>query len=104
MFTGSGIALCAQLVSRAAPAPPEIQNIASTKVCLYVSNFMQVGERIDYRRLESFEAMQTASWSGEMKQLTEDITDYKRRNYRILLCAGSEKTLPIIQQDLQELT
>ena len=32
MLTGGGIALCAQLVSRAAPAPPEIQNIAVAKL------------------------------------------------------------------------
>ena len=81
---------------------PEIQNIASKKVCLYVSNFMQGGERIDYRRLVSFEAMQTASWSGEMKQLTEDLTDYINRDYRVILVAGSDKTLPIIKQDLTE--
>ncbi len=80
----------------------QVQLIAENYNCLYLSSFVQGGERIDFRRIISFEAMQTASWSGEMKQLTEDITDYKRRNYRILLCAGSEKTLHIIQQDLQE--
>ena len=80
----------------------QVQLIAEKFNCLYISNFIQGGERIDFRRIVSFEAMQTASWGGEMKQLVEDISDYKRRNYRILLCAGSEKTLPIIQQDLQD--
>ncbi|MBR0142531.1 MAG: transcription-repair coupling factor [Ruminococcus sp.] len=81
---------------------PKIRLIAEKYNCLYLSNFVQGGERIDFRRIVSFEAMQTASWSGEMKQLVEDINEYKRRNYRIILCAGSLKTLPIIQQDLQE--
>ena len=79
---------------------PEIQHLAEKKVCLYMSSFMQGGERIDFRRLVSFEAMQTAPWSGEMKQLVEDLEDFRRRGYRMILAAGSDKTLPIIQQDL----
>lgn len=80
---------------------PQIQEITEKYVCLYISNFMQGGERIDFRRLVGFEAMQTAVWSGEMKQLMEDLRDFIKRDYRIILCAGSEKTLPIIREDLQ---
>lgn len=80
---------------------PQIQEITEKYVCLYISNFMQGGERIDFRRLVGFEAMQTAVWSGEMKQLMEDLRDFIKRDYRIILCAGSEKTLPIICEDLQ---
>ncbi len=79
---------------------PEIQHKAEKKICLYLSSFLQGGERIDYKRLVSFEAMQNASWGGEMKQLIEDISDWKSRRYRIILCAGSDKTLHLIQQDL----
>lgn len=79
---------------------PKIQLIAENKVCFYLSSFLQSGERIEFKRLISFEAMQTAPWSGEMKQLTEDISDWISRNYSIILCAGSKKTLPIIKQDL----
>ena len=80
----------------------KVQHLAEKKNCLYLSSFLQGGERIEYKRLVSFEAMQTASWGGELKQLVEDMTDYKRRGYRIILCAGSEKTLPIIKQDLDD--
>ena len=79
-----------------------IRSFTDKRVCLFISNFLQGGERVDFRQLISFEAMQTASWGGEMKQLTEDMDDYLRRDYRIILCAGSEKTLPIIQQDLED--
>lgn len=79
---------------------PKIRQTAEKKVCLYISNFLQGGEHIDYKRLVSFEAMQNASWSGEMKQLVEDVSDWKSRKYRIILCAGSDKTLHLIQQDL----
>ncbi|MBR6242889.1 MAG: transcription-repair coupling factor [Ruminococcus sp.] len=81
---------------------PVIQNIADKHICFYLSSFMQGGERINFRRLVSFEAMQTAQWSGEMQQLVEDLTDYRRRGYRMILCAGSEKTLPIICDDLRD--
>ena len=81
---------------------PLIQNLAAKKVCLYLSSFMQGGERIDFRRLVSFEALQTAPWSGDMKQLIEDLSDFVSRKYRIILAAGSDKTLPIIRQDLAE--
>lgn len=80
---------------------PEVQLVASKRNCLYLSSFMQGGERIDFRRLVSFEAMQTAPWGGEMKQLFEDLEDYRRRGYRMILAAGSEKTLPIIRQDIE---
>lgn len=79
---------------------PKIQQIAEKKVCFYISSFLQGGEHIDYKRLVSFEAMPTASWGGEMKQLIEDINNWKSRKYRIILCAGSEKTLHLIKQDL----
>ncbi|MBQ1464580.1 MAG: transcription-repair coupling factor [Ruminococcus sp.] len=77
-----------------------VRHIADTRKCLYISSFLQSGDRIDFRRLVSFEASQNASWSGELKQLTEDLSEYISRKYRVILAAGSEKTLPIIQQDL----
>lgn len=79
-----------------------INLLASERVCLYVSTFMQGGEHTDFRRLVSFEAMQTAAWSGEMKQLCEDLDDLAGRKYRVILAAGSEKTLPVICRDLEE--
>ncbi|MBR6580989.1 MAG: transcription-repair coupling factor [Ruminococcus sp.] len=80
---------------------PQIQLIAEKKCCFYISTFLQGGERIDYRRIISFEAMQTALWGGELKPLIEDMSDYIRQGYKVLLCAGSAKTLPIIKQDLE---
>ena len=81
---------------------PQVQELAEKHICLYMSNFMQSGERIDFKQIVSFEAMHTAVWSGEMKQLTEDLRDFIKRKYRIILCAGSEKTLPVIREDLQK--
>ncbi len=81
---------------------PEIQHIAEKHACFYISTFLQGGERIDFRRIISFEAMQNSSWNGELKHLAEELSDYIRQDYKIILCAGSEKTLPIIKGDLEE--
>ena len=81
---------------------PQLHNLAQPFVQLYASSFMQGGERIEYKRLVSFEAMQTAPWGGEMSQLFEDLDVYTKNGYRIILMAGSEKTLPILKKDLEE--
>lgn len=79
----------------------KVERFMDKKVRFYISNFLQGGEDIDYRRLVSFEAMQTALWSGDMKLLAEDLENWISRKYRVVLCAGSEKTLPVIKQDLE---
>lgn len=81
---------------------PQIHSFAENKNQLYVSSFMQGGERIEFKRLISFEALQTAAWGGEMRQLNEDLEAYCKNGYRMILMAGSEKTLPIIKHDLEE--
>ncbi len=80
---------------------PQLQILAEKKCCFYLSNFLQGGEHVDFRRIISFEALQTASWGGELKPLMEELSDYSERGYKIILCAGSEKTLPIIKEDLE---
>ncbi len=79
----------------------QLQHLLKNRNTLYLSSFMQGGERIDFRRLVSFDAIQHSVWSGEMKQLFEDLTEYSQRGCKIILAAGSEKTLPIIKQDIE---
>ena len=81
--------------------PAKIQQLAEKKCCFYVSNFLQGGEHTDFKRIISINALRTAPWSGEMKQLSEELSYYAEHNYRIILCAGSNKTLPIIKQDIE---
>lgn len=68
---------------------------------LFLNNFVQGHDKIGYKKIISFEAFQNAAWGGEMRQLDDDLKDFCRRGYRTLLIAGSEKTLPIIKQDLE---
>lgn len=69
---------------------------------IYLSNFLQGGEHVAFQKLLSVDALQNAPWGGELRQLTEDLHDYCDQGYCTILCAGSEKTLPILQKDLQE--
>lgn len=67
---------------------------------IFLSNFIQGLDRVGYKKIISFEALQNAPWGGEMRQLDEDLKSLCERGYRTMLIAGSEKTLPIIRQDL----
>ena len=80
---------------------PEIQVLMEKKTCFYVSSFLQGGERIQYKRLIGFEASQTAPWGGELKQLTEDLSDYAARRWRVIIAAGSEKSQNILLNDIR---
>lgn len=69
---------------------------------LFLSNFVQGLDRIAYKKIISFETLHNAPWGGEMRRLDEDLKHFTQNGYRTLLIAGSEKTLPIIRQDLED--
>ena len=80
----------------------DLQGVLEDRACLYMSQFLQGSERIPFRRIISMEALQNATWGGEIRQLLEDLNEYIEQDYRIVLAVGSAKTLPILQKDLQE--
>ena len=69
---------------------------------VYLDTFMHGSNRVSFQKLINFEALQTASWGGEIRQLIEDLNSFCSRDYRVILFAGSEKTLPILANDLRE--
>lgn len=79
----------------------KIQMALSKSNEVYCSSFIQGTSKIPYKQLLSAECFQNSSWSGEMRQLCEDLEGYMSQGYRVYLAAGSEKTLPIIKQDLE---
>ncbi len=81
---------------------PQIHNIADKYIQIYMNNFMQGSDRIHYEKLISFDCLQTAVWSGDMGQLFDDLETYCSNGYRIILAIGSQKTLPIVQQDIED--
>lgn len=94
--------LCSKLTGHIAELHV-IQNAAEKNCfCLYVSNFLQGGEHIGFKKLLSMDAYQSAPWGGEMRQLTEDLEELCTAGYCIMLAAGSEKTLSIIKSDIEK--
>lgn len=81
---------------------PRMQELLTERVCVYLDTFLQGGDRIPYRELLNIEAMQTAPWGGEIRQLTEDLSLYCKQGYRTMLVAGSEKTIGILCNDLRD--
>ena len=82
--------------------PAEVMARLKSLFCVCMNNFLQGGEQMEFRKLLSVDAMQTAPWGGELSQLVEDLQEYLQQGYCVMLFAGSEKTLPILQQDLRE--
>lgn len=80
----------------------EIMDKALEKNCLFISNFISGLDKVGYKKIVAFDGVQNAPWGGEMRQLNEELHSLCERNYRVLLIAGSEKTLPIIKQDLED--
>ena len=79
-----------------------LQAIFEKRECLYISQFLQGGERIPFQKIISMECLQNATWGGEIRQLLEDLKEYIHDHYRVVLAVGSAKTLPILVKDLQE--
>ncbi|MFQ9093407.1 MAG: hypothetical protein ACLR5S_03265 [Ruminococcus sp.] len=82
--------------------PTEVAVQLDKRFQVYLSNFLQGGEHVEFQKLLSVQAVQNAPWGGELRQLTEDLKAYCEQGYCTMLYAGSEKTLPILQQDLRE--
>ncbi|MBQ9110972.1 MAG: transcription-repair coupling factor [Oscillospiraceae bacterium] len=80
----------------------DLQAMLEKRCCAYLSQFLQGTERVPFRKIISIEAQQTATWGGEIRLLLEDLQEYTSQGYRVVLAAGSEKTLPILCKDLQE--
>lgn len=81
--------------------PEDILCRAQKHPLLFLNTFIQGLDRVGYKKIISFEALQNAPWGGEMRQLNEELKNLCDNGYRTLLMAGSEKTLPIIRQDLE---
>ncbi len=66
---------------------------------VHFDTFLRGSDRT-FKKLISVSANQTAPWGGEIRQLIEDLQSFSSHGYSVIVMAGSEKTLPIIMQDL----
>lgn len=81
----------------------EFESISDTAVkypCVLMDTFLRTND-IRCKKLWTMTAYQTAPWGGEIRQLSEDLHSFIDRNYSVIVLAGSEKTLPIIAEDLR---
>lgn len=81
--------------------PPQLFTEGEKLPCFYLDVFMR-GSDIRFKQLLSANPLQTATWSGDMDQLVEDLSLFCERGYCTIVMAGSEKTVPIIVNDLKE--
>ena len=79
----------------------EIFNHAEKLPCIYLDTFMRGGSDLRFKKLISASPLQTSPWSGDIKQLIEDLSLFCERDYSTIVMAGSEKTVPIIVNDLR---
>ena len=64
--------------------------------------FMRGNNDFSFKKLINANCYQTASWGGDIKHLIEELETFMREKYCVTVFAGSEKTVPIIVNDLCE--
>jgi len=74
---------------------------AKTQPLCCMNAFLSSTNTFQYQKMLSVEATQNAPWGGSTRILAEDLQELCRRKYCVIVCGGTEKTLPILMQDLQ---
>lgn len=69
---------------------------------LYADSFMRGSTKIPYKKAIGVNAMQHSPWGGEIHVLVEELENYSKSDFSVILVAGGEKQLPTIANDLQE--
>ena len=75
---------------------------ALTLPCVFLDTFMRQNFDVRFKKLINTDCRQTAGWGGSMGALQEELGELTKSGYTVVLLAGSEKTLPIIVNDLKE--
>ncbi len=82
--------------------PNAVMTSLNPRDTLYLSDFLQGSDHVDYCHYLEIKAVAHSPWNGALSVLTDEMREYIDDDYRILLYAGTEKTLPILQDDLKE--
>lgn len=69
---------------------------------VFLDAFMRSNNGIKFKKLINCDCRQTSAWGGNIINLEEDLKSLCENNYCTVVLAGSEKTLPIIVNDLIE--
>ncbi len=80
----------------------ELISKAEKTSLVYLDTFMRGVDDYNLKNLINANPLQTSNWSGDIRHLIEDLTSYCNQNYCVIVFAGSEKTLPILVNDLHD--
>ncbi|MFT3950421.1 MAG: transcription-repair coupling factor [Oscillospiraceae bacterium] len=69
---------------------------------VYLDTFMRGYGDVKFKKLINANCYQTASWGGNLPHLVDELKTFTEQNYCTVVFAGSERTLPIIVNDLRE--
>ena len=79
----------------------KVQSLFESRGAIYVDNFARGSFDTPVKDLVTFNAHQLSPWDGSITQLMEDIYAPFARETAIVVFAGSEKTAPLLAQDLE---
>ncbi len=79
-----------------------LSSIIQKNNTIFLDTFMRGANEFRFKKLINAAPLQTSSWSGDIKILIEDLKNFSKKNYSTIVLAGSEKTLPIIVNDLND--
>lgn len=80
----------------------EVQARLQNAKSVFMDTFMRSNNDIKFKKLINSDCRQTGVWGGNIINLSEELRSFCEQDYCVVVLAGSEKTLPIIQKDLTE--
>lgn len=81
---------------------PQLWSSCEKIGAVYLDTFLRGAGDLKFKKLITANTMQTAGWSGDIKQLLEDIEVFTERKYCTVVMAGSEKTGDILVRDIRD--
>ncbi|HAN44105.1 MAG TPA: transcription-repair coupling factor, partial [Ruminococcaceae bacterium] len=70
------------------------------KSCIVLDTFARSIPDVPSRELVNINAVQTASWGGELDVLKEDLAGYKYRGFAVVVLAGTQRGAMALESDL----
>ena len=79
---------------------PSAQSSILSAKCVFLDTFMRSNNGIKYKKLINADCRQNSPWGGNILHLEQELTSLCQNGFCTVVLAGSEKTVPIIVNDL----
>ena len=93
--------LCKGLDSFVKPFASVSEQIAQGKT-VFFDTFAHANHDLRLKELITVNAMQTSSWSGDLKLLCEDLADLRAQSYSVIIMTGTQKAADVLAHDLEK--